>query len=90
MNPLKMGGEIPNVKGDVVLKGYWYERLHAGSYILQDDKPLAYIFSHLIITSKFTMPPNTHFVKGYACYELKLEVLGFIIDVAEGTRLLIN
>ncbi len=32
------------VEGDVVLKGYWYERPQANnhSYTLHDDKPLAY------------------------------------------------
>ncbi len=31
---------------DVVVKGYWYERLQLGSrlYQLQNDKPLAYFF----------------------------------------------
>lgn len=80
------------VKGGVVLRGYWYERLQASSrfYTLRDDKPLAYIFSHLIITSKFAMPPTIQSVKGYASYKLKLEVLGFIIDAIEATRFLIN
>jgi hypothetical protein len=36
---------------DVVVKGYWYERLQSSSqsYQLWDDKPLAYVFSHLIL-----------------------------------------
>jgi hypothetical protein len=36
------------------------------------------------------MPPTIHSVKGYAFYRLKLEMLGFITDVIEATRLLIN
>lgn len=48
-----------HVEGDVVLRGYWYERLHVGSrsYTFHDDKPLAYIFSHLVITSKLHCHP---------------------------------
>jgi len=80
------------VKGDVIMRGYWYEMLHANScsYTLRNDKPLAYIFSHFIIPSKFTMAPTIHSIRGYASYKLKLEVLGFIVDAIEATRLLIN
>ncbi len=45
----------PYVKGNVVLRGYWYARQRAGNftYVLQDDKPHAYVFSHLIMALKF-------------------------------------
>jgi hypothetical protein len=36
------------------------------------------------------MPPTIHFVRGYASYKLKLEVLGFTTNALETTRLLIN
>ena len=59
--------------GDVVIRGFWYERLRPRkrSYYLRMDKPNAYILSHLVLTSKFLLPPTAHFVKGtYALYEL--------------------
>jgi hypothetical protein len=69
------------VTRDIVLHGFWYDRLYVGSctYLLKDDKPSAYIFSHLILASKFSMPPTSHIVKGkYASYELLLKVMDII------------
>jgi len=71
---------------DVVVKGYWYKRLQAAShsYQLRDDKPLAYVFSHLILVSKFNMPPTIHFVKGsYVTYEFTNEVAKVIVEVLD-------
>ncbi len=73
------------------MRGYWYKKLHVGShtYVIRDDKPPTYIFSHLINASKFTMPPIVHSINGnYATYELKFDVLNCIIDAIEATRLL--
>jgi len=54
------------------------------TYIVRDDKPLTYIYSHLIVACMFVMPPIMHFVKGnFASYELRLEVLDYIIDAIE-------
>jgi hypothetical protein len=37
-----------------------YDRLQQGSrsYTLGNDKPIAYVFSHLVLASKFTMLPT--------------------------------
>jgi hypothetical protein len=37
--------------GDVIIRGFWYERLKPGSqsYYLRIDKPNAYILSHLVL-----------------------------------------
>jgi hypothetical protein len=42
---------------DWVIRGVWYERLRLGSrlYILLKDSTLAFVFSHLIVASKFKM-----------------------------------
>jgi hypothetical protein len=61
------------VEGDVVLRGFWYDRLFANSrtYFLKDDKLIAYVFLHPILASKFSMPPTCHTIKGkYTSYEL--------------------
>ncbi len=79
------------IEGDVVLRGYWFERHQVGShiYVFRNDKPLAYVFSHLIIASKFIMPPIIHFIKGnYVTHELRYDVLSCIIDVVETSNLL--
>jgi hypothetical protein len=62
------------VEGDVVLRGFWYDRLSINSrtYLLRDDKHVAYVFSNLILASKFSMPPTCHTFNGkYTSYELK-------------------
>lgn len=69
------------VLGDWVIRGVWYERLWPGSrsYILLKDSPLAFVYSHLIIASKFKMPPTTHSVRGCnATYELVHDVMNVI------------
>ncbi len=79
------------IEGDVVLRRYWFEKHQVGShtYVFRNEKPLAYIFSHLIIASKFIMPPIIHFIKGnYVIYELRYDVLNCIIDVVETSNLL--
>jgi hypothetical protein len=39
--------------GEWVLRGFWYEKLrpNSRSYILCDDSPHAFVFSHLVISS---------------------------------------
>jgi hypothetical protein len=62
--------------GDVIIRGYWYEKLRAGSrsYHLRTDKPVAHILSCSVVASKFSMPPTLHFVRGsLATYELSVE-----------------
>jgi hypothetical protein len=46
--------------------------------------------SHILIVAlKFLMSPITHSTKGnYATYELKVEVLNYIINVVEASKLL--
>jgi hypothetical protein len=76
---------------DVVIRGFWYERLKPGSrsYYLRTDKPNAYILSHLVLASKFSLPPTVHFVKGsYASYELGAEASIIISNALDQVRLL--
>jgi hypothetical protein len=70
-------------QGDMVVRGYCYEwlQVESHSYILQNDQPLAFVFSHLIFASKFSLPPTSHMVKGsYITYELKDDVIEFILE----------
>ncbi len=76
---------------DIVLREFWYDRLFVGSctYLLRGDKPPAYIFSHLTLASKFSMPPTSHILKGkYASYELLPQIMDIISDVIETIYLL--
>lgn len=77
--------------GDFVIRGFWYERLRPGSrsYYLRTDKPNAYILSHLVLASKFSLPPTLHFVRGtYASYELGAEASMIISNALDEVRLL--
>jgi hypothetical protein len=48
-------------------------------YYLLKNSPPTFAYSHLIVASKFPMPPTTHVVKGsLSIYELSTKVLGFI------------
>jgi hypothetical protein len=70
-------------QGDMVVWGYWYEwlQVESHSYILQNDQPLAFMFSHLIFALKFSLPPTSHMVKGsYTTYELKDYVIEIILE----------
>jgi hypothetical protein len=44
----KDDGNNEYVEGDVVLHGIWYDKLspNSHSYLLRNDKSLAYVFSH--------------------------------------------
>lgn len=71
------------VPGDQVIRGFWYERLRSGSrtYWLRADRPPSCVFSHLVIASKFSMPPTAHVTKGhFGSYELKEDVLNIILN----------
>jgi hypothetical protein len=47
------------------------------------------MFLHLILASKFSMPPTTHAMKGnYATYEHVNEVADIILGALEDLRLL--
>jgi hypothetical protein len=72
--------------GDVIIRGYWYEKLRAGSrsYHLRTDKPVAHILSCSVVASKFSMPPTLHFVRGsLATYELSVEAFQQISDAVD-------
>jgi hypothetical protein len=47
------------VPGDMVFNGFWYERLRQGSrtYLLRNDREASTVYSHIILTSKFSLPP---------------------------------
>jgi hypothetical protein len=68
-------------EGNYIIRGLWYKRSRSNSrsYYLLEDSPLAFVYSHLIVASKFFMPPITHFVRGsLSAYELSTKVLGII------------
>jgi hypothetical protein len=77
--------------GDFVVKGYWYERLQLGNqlYQLRNDKPLAFFFTNLVLTSRFSMPASIHSIKGtYVKYEFTNEVATVIVEALEAFNLL--
>jgi hypothetical protein len=68
-------------EGDYFLHGLWYERLCLGnkSYYLLEDSPPTYVYPHIVVASKFVLPPTTHVVRGSLCtYELSANVLVII------------
>jgi hypothetical protein len=74
-----------------VVKGYWYERLQLGNrlYQLRNDKPLAFFFTNLVLTSKFSMLVSIHFVKGrYVTYEFTNEMAEVIMEALKAINLL--
>jgi hypothetical protein len=76
---------------DVIIYGYWYVRFQQGSrtYTLRNDKPIAYVFSHLVLDSKFTMLPIGHTTQGRShTFELSHEALNIILNALEQIRLL--
>lgn len=77
--------------GEMVMRGYWYEQSCPGSrtYHLRDDRPVAWVYSHLLLTGKFSMPPTLHSVKGsFPAYELQTDVLDIILDAEQSAGLL--
>jgi len=68
-------------QGNYIIHGLWYERLcpSSRSYYLLEDSPPTFVYFHLAVASKFSMPPTMHTVRGSLCiYELSDEVLGII------------
>ena len=62
--------------GDVVFGGSWYERLRLGSrtYLLRNDKEPCFVYSHLVLTAKFSLPPITHEIKSrFSRFELTVK-----------------
>jgi hypothetical protein len=59
------------VEGDVVLRGIWYDKLfpNSRSYLLRNDKSPSYVFSHLILASKFPVPPTSHIIMHHTNYQ---------------------
>jgi hypothetical protein len=56
---------------------------------LRTDKPNAFVLSHLVIASKFSLPPTVHFVRGnMASYELGAQASNIISNALEEVRLL--
>jgi hypothetical protein len=74
------------LEGKMVVQGYWYNILILGSYtyIFRDDKLVAHVYSHLVLASKFSLPPTTHGIKcSYASYELDSSVINIIYDTLD-------
>jgi hypothetical protein len=79
------------LEGKTVVQGYSYDILRLGSctYILRNDKPVAHVYSHLVLASKFFLPPTAHGIKGsYASYELDGYVINIIFDTFDQVELL--
>ena len=79
------------VPGDVVFSGFWYERLREGSrtYLLRSDREPNTVYSHLVLTSKFSLPPIAHPLKSRcAGYELRVDVKEIIEDALKAAILL--
>ena len=79
--------------GGFVVRGFYYEKLRPGSrtYYLLEDHPPAYAYSHLIVVSKFNMPPIVHNLQGnMATYELIDEVSQNISAGVEAYQLVVD
>jgi hypothetical protein len=79
------------VPGDVVFIGFWYERLRLRSrtYLLRNDKEPTAIYSHLVLASKFHLPPIVHPVKSrFSGYELQPEVKEIIDEAFRAASML--
>jgi hypothetical protein len=79
------------VPRDVVISSFWYKRLRveSRSYLLRNERQPTSVYTHVVLTSKFSMPPTLHPVKGrFASYELKVDVRDIIEDVLQAVMLL--
>jgi hypothetical protein len=79
------------VLGDVVFSGLWYERLkdRSQTYLLRNDREPSSVYSHLVLTSKFSLPPIAHPIKGrFLGFELKPKVREIIDEALRGALLL--
>ncbi len=76
-------------EGDELIQGRYYDLLRLGSmtYYFNDDVPLAYIYSHLVYASNFTMPLTSHNIRGsYPTFELPNETLLSIKEALKDLR----
>jgi hypothetical protein len=56
-------------------------------YYFNDEAELAYIYSHLVCASKFTMPPTAHNIHGSSpTFELLVETLQLIEKALEDLK----
>jgi hypothetical protein len=79
------------VLGDIVFNSFWYVRLREGSRtcLLRNDRKASTVYSHVILMSKFHLPPIQHLIKGhFSGYKLKLEVEEIIDEALSATLLL--
>jgi hypothetical protein len=79
------------VPGDVVFNGMWYERLREEShtYLLKIDRDPGTVYSHLILSSKFSMPPIVHSIRShFSGFELKAELREIIDEASRSAALL--
>jgi hypothetical protein len=57
--------------------------------LLRNNREQTLVYTHVVLTSKFSMPPTLHAVKGrFASYELKLDVKDIIEDALSAVVLL--
>jgi hypothetical protein len=73
-------------KGDEIIIGHYYKQLgtRKSSYVLISDKSLAFIYSHLVCNSKFSLLQAVHKQKGgstsYSLPSITLEQIKFILE----------
>lgn len=57
--------------------------------MVRDDKLVAYVYSHSVLASKFSLPFTTHVMKGnYASYELDGNVINLTSKALDEVELL--
>jgi hypothetical protein len=77
-------------EGNEVIHEHWYDLLRVGNrtYLFNDNAQPAYIYSHLVCATKFTMPPTSHNVRGnYPTFELPNDILQLIEEALKDLRL---
>jgi len=80
-------------EGDSVIQGRYYELIQPRSktYYFNDSGQPSYVYSHIVCTSNFAMPPTSHTVKeNYPTFELPNDTLQLIIKSFEDIRLMHN
>jgi hypothetical protein len=64
-------------EGKSVIQGRYYELIRPGNmtYYFNDTGQLVYVYSHIVCTSKFAMPPTLHIIKrDYPTFELANDI----------------
>ncbi len=66
----------------------WVALTQSWTYYLNENSPPPWVYSHLVIASKFPMPLTVHVLRSnFATYELLEKVLGIIEEGLEAFTL---